>query len=257
MSRTHRRRADLAWLPRGARRTSRIIRGATWAAVGAGTVGSIALAPVAALLWKGMLVGGAGALALADRAARSALQKQLGRMAAGELPLADLDKREEGELLVVRGTIESEATLRGVLVDAEGVYRRMLFKARGSWVHEAAVDFTLVDEQNTRIRIESAGAHWLTPDRELVTYPGHRFTGDNLPPQVRHLTAGRDEVEAIERVLPVGTQVQVVGYKTTTADVTGTQRGDYRTAPQRATLRSGPDMPLVIVRLDEQAAVDD
>jgi hypothetical protein len=256
MSRTHRLRADLGWMPSRVRRTSRLIRGGTWVAIGAGTVGAIAVVPAAALLWKGMLVGGAGAAAIADRAARAALRRQLARMAAGELPLAELDKREEGELLVVRGTIESDDTLRGVLVDAEGVYRRMVFKSRGTWVHEAAVDFTLVDEQNTRVRVESAGAHWLTPDRERVEYPSRRFIRDDVPAEVQRLTAGRERVEAIERVLPVGTQVQVVGYKTTTADAMGVQR-DYRTAPQRATLRSGPDLPLVIVRLDEKHATDD
>lgn len=250
MSRTHALRADLAWVPRHARRAGRTIKAATWVAVGVAGVVGVALSPVTAFLLQGAIVGGAGAVALADRAARSALQRRIARMAAGELALAELDAREEGELVVVRGTIEAETTLRGFLVEAEGVYRRMIFRARGTWVHEAAVDFTLVDDQGTRILVQGAGARWLTPGRELVTYPGSRFVGDEAPAQIRHVATGRPTVEAIERVLPVGTQVQIVGYKTVTADATGTQR-DYRHPPERATLRSGPELPLVITRLDE------
>jgi hypothetical protein len=251
MSRTHRLGADLDWVPGHARRASRAIRGATWAAIGAGAVGAIAVtAGAAALVWQGVLVGGAGAVALADRAARSALRNRIAKMAAGELALAELDAREEGELVVVRGTIEAEETLRGFLLETHGVYRRMMFRARGNWVHEAAVDFTLVDDKGTRILVQGAGARWLTPSRELVTYPGSRFLGEDAPAQIRHVAAGRQTIEAIERVLPVGTQVQIVGYKTVTADATGTQR-DYRNPPERATLRSGPELPLVITRLDE------
>lgn len=253
MVRTHRLRDDLKWLPRGARRTSRLIRGGTWLAVAGGAIGAIAVTPLAAaVLWKLAVVGGASAVAVGEQAARAALRRQLSRMAAGELPLAELDARPEGELVLVRGTIEVEpdAALRGVLIDATGVYRRMIFEAHGTWVHEAAVDFTLVDEHGARIRIEAAGARWLTPRRELVTYPADRFTRDDASPKLRQLVAGHKAVEAIERVLPVGTQVQIVGYKTTTADAGGTAR-DYREAPQRATLQSGPELPLVIVRSDE------
>jgi hypothetical protein len=256
MSRTHRLRADLSWLPRDARRTSRLIRTGTWAAVTAGTIGAIAAVPVAAaMLWKVAVVGGAGTIALGERAARAALRRQLAKMAAGELALADVDARPEGELVLVRGTIDvdADAALRGLLVEVDGVYRRLVVEARGSWVHEAAVDFTLVDERGARIRIEAAGARWLTQHPELVTYPAARLVRDDAPAKLRELVAGRPTVEAIERVLPIGAQVQIVGYKTTTADATGTSR-DYRVPPQRATLQSGPELPLVIVRTDEPSS---
>ncbi|MBA3503682.1 MAG: hypothetical protein H0T65_25185, partial [Deltaproteobacteria bacterium] len=166
------------------------------------------------------------------------------------LALAELDQREEGELVVVRGTVEADEALRGVLIDAEGVYRRMIFRARGTWVHEAAVDFTLVDARGARIRIEAGGARWMTPHKELVEYPSSRFAGAELSSKVKQLAAGKDSIEAIERVLPVGAAVQIVGYKTTSADATGVAR-EYREAPQRATLRSGTELPLVISRSDE------
>jgi hypothetical protein len=252
MERTHRLRDDLAWLPRHARRTSRMIRGASWAAVSAGVVGAIVATPLVAIaLWKAAVIGGAGSIALGERSARAALRRQLARMAAGELALADVDTRAEGELVCVRGTIDAEpdARLRGLLVETEGVYRRLVFRAHGRWVYEAAVDFTLIDDSGARIRIEAAGARWVTPLRELVVYPGGSFLG-RVPAKVGTIAAGREEVEARERVLPVGAHVQIVGYKTTTADATGTAR-DYREPPQRATLQSGPDLPLVIVRTDE------
>ena len=169
MERTHPLRADLDWVPRRARATSRLIRGATWTTMGAALVGSIAVSPFAAFLWKGILVGGAGAVALGDKVARSSLQKQLTRMSRGELALAELDAREEGELVVVRGTIDEGDTIPGLLIEAEGVYRRMIFKTWRSWVHEAAVDFTLVDDKGDRILVQAAGARWMTPRRELVT----------------------------------------------------------------------------------------
>ncbi len=248
MERTHPLRADLDWVPRRARRASQLIRGATWTTVGTAVVGSIVISPFAALLWKGMMVGGAGAVALGDRVARSSLQKQVTRMTRGELELAELNDREEGELVVVRGTIDAGDTLRGLLIEAEGVYRRMIFKGWRAWVHEAAVDFDLVDAKGDRIRIEAAGARWLTPRRELVTYPGVRFA--DAPGRVQKVVEGKTEVEAIERVLTVGAQVQIVGYKTTSAAADGVVR-DYRMAPQRATLRSGPELPLIISRVDE------
>lgn len=248
MERTHLLRADLDWIPRKVRRSSRLIRGATWTTMGVAVGASLAVSPMAALLWKGVVVGGAGAAALADRVARKSLQKQISKLSRGELPLSDLDARDEGELVVVRGVIDQGDTLRGLLIDAEGVFRRMVFKTWRSWVHEAAVDFTLVDAKGDRVAVQAAGARWLTKNRELVTYPGIRFA--DAPSRVRAVVEGKAEVEAIERVLTIGTEVQVVGYKTTSAAVDGVAR-DYRMAPQRATLQSGPELPLAISRIDE------
>jgi hypothetical protein len=250
MERTHRLRADFDWLPRNVRRTSRLIRGATWTALGAGVVGSIAVVPAAGALWKLYALGGAGVLAASERAAHSAMRSQLAKMSRGEIPLAELDDNEEDTLVVVRGTIEVDDPLPGLLINTAGVYRRMIFKARGTWVHEAAVDFTLVDDKGDRIRVQAAGARWMTPRRELVTYPGARFAAQQVSAKVQQLCSKAERVEALERVLPAGTIVQVVGYKTREADPTGIVR-DYRRPPERAALRSGPTLPLVISRLDE------
>jgi hypothetical protein len=207
-------RVDQAWLPPGVRRTRWLVSGAVWGAGGAALVGAVVVAPVTLVLWKGFLAGGAGALVAADRAGRAVLRRQILKMSRGEIPLAELGSRDEGELVVVRGTIEATEQLRGVLLEADGVYRRMTF---GSWVHEAAVDFTLIE-----------------------------FDLPHVSPKIKALVAGKTSVEAFEHVLAAGTKVQIVGYKTSSADVSGETQG-YRLPPQRATLRSGDDLPLVII----------
>lgn len=202
------------------------------------------------VMWKGLVLAGAGAAAAGERAGHAMMRRQLRRMSRGQLELAELDARAEGELVVVRGTIASDALLRGLLVDAEGVYRRMILKPGGKWVHEAAVDFSLIDEHGEHVLIQAAGARWMVPSRELVTYPAARFARDDVPRDVRKLVSDSGTIEAHERVLAPGTTVQVVGYKTASADVTGAVV-DYRLPPQRATLRSGPDLPLVISTLED------
>jgi hypothetical protein len=252
VERTHRLRADRAWLPRRVRHSGRAVTGAIWAGAGAVVVGAVAAVPATLLLWKGMLLGGAGLAVMGERVGNALVQRQLRRMARGEVELAEVTARAEGELVVVRGTVEVEEPLRGVLVDAEGAYRRMIFSARGSWVHEAAVDFSLIDDAGHRILIQAAGARWLAPPRELMTYPATRLAHADAPPRARQLAAGRDTIEAAEQVLQQGERVQIVGYKTASTDVTG-EIVDYRSPPQRATLRSGPELPLVITRLADLA----
>jgi hypothetical protein len=232
------------------RRSGWLAAGAVWTASGAALVGAVAAAPAVLLFWHAVLAGGAGVAIAGDSVRRALFRRRLAGMARGELELASVGRREEGELVVVRGTIETHAPLRGLLVDAAGVYRRMIFQARGAWVHEAATDFSLVDERGERVLVQGGGARWMVPPREALTYPASRFDQDGIPREVRDRVrgAGDDEVEASELVLEPGTAVQVVGYKTTSPDVTGEAQG-YRLPPLRATLRSGPDLPLVITRV--------
>lgn len=229
-------------------RASRLVRTGVVAGASAAVIGAVAAVPATLLLWKGLIIGGASMAVASDRAARAMLQRQVARMTRGEIELASLSARPEGELVVVRGIVQTEAPLRGLLVEREGVYRRMLLKTRGTWVHEAAVDFTLLDSAGNYILVQAAGARWIVPQRELVSYPATRFATEHVPSELRQLTAGHSEVLAFEQVLPVGAAVQVIGYKTASADVTGDVI-DYRLPPQRATLRSGPDLPLVITAI--------
>jgi hypothetical protein len=251
MQRTHRFRADRAWLPRGVRGARTMVSGGIWASASAAIMGAVLFGgPAVYVMWKGLVLAGAGAAAAGERAGHAMMRRQLRRMARGDIELAEMSARPEGELVVVRGTVQSETLLDGVLVDVRGVYRRMVFDPGVRWVHEAAVDFTLVDERGQYILVQAAGARWMVPTRELVTYPAERFERDGVPAEVRALVRGQATVEATERVLAPGTQVQVVGYKTASADVGG-EFVDYREPPQRPTLRSGPDLPLVITAVED------
>jgi len=249
VQRTHRLRHDRDWMPAAVRRSRTIVSGTLWAGTSVALVASVVVAPATLLLWKAVMLGAAGIAVAGERAGKAVMQRKIAKLSRGEVPLAELHHRSEGELVVVTGRIEAEAPLRGMLIEAMGVYRRLVFVARGAWVHEAAIDFALIDDAGHRILIQAAGARWIVTDRERVTYPGLRFAAENMPDKVRELAAGKDTVEAYERVLPVGARVQIVGYKTAQPDATG-EATDYRTAPQRATLTSGPELPLVITRID-------
>lgn len=281
VERTHRLKDDLNWLPPSVRRTRKVVTGTVWGLTATGLISAIAIAPGwVGVLWKGVTVASAGAMVAGERIWRTMLRSKLRQLAAGEIELASLDETREGELIVVEGVIEAENTLRGVITDAQGVYRRMIFDPKHSkYVHEAAVDFALIDREGNRILVEAAGARWMTPMRELVRYPRARFDQPDTPAAVKALlhaaphvdptpqsldvsavtlgnprrgtrpdTAGT--VDAIEDVLAPGTRVQVVGYKTASADITG-HVVDYRLPPQRATLRSGPTLPLVITAVQD------
>lgn len=226
--------------------------GTVWGATSAAIVGAVAVAPAAvAVLWKGFAVGTAGLAVAGERLGQAMLQRKLKKIATGEIQLAALEERKEGELVVLEGIIEAEQTIGGVITDAQGVYRRMIFDPKGAkYVYEAAVDFALVDDQGNRILIEASGARWMTPLRELVAYPRARFDQPETPAPVKGLLRAKPLIEAIEDVLVPGIRVQVVGYKTASADVTG-RVVDYRLPPQRATLRSGPALPLVITRTQD------
>ena len=252
VERTHKLRRDRDWLPASVRRTGWLVSGMVWGGAGAAVAGAVVVAPAVLLLWKGILLGGVGAAIAGERAGHAMFRRELARLTRGEVELADVGKRDEGELVVVRGTIESAVSLTGVLRDSAGVYRRMIFAAGATWVHEAATDFALIDERGNRILIQAGGARWMAPSRELMTYPAARFDRDDVAPRVRELVRAAEEptIEASERVLTLGTTVQIVGYKTVSVDPTGEAAG-YRLPPQRATLRSGPDLPLVITSLDD------
>lgn len=247
VERTHRLKDDLDWLPPSVRRTRKMVAGTVWGALSAGILAAVAISPGAvAVLWKGFAAGAAGAAVAGERIGQTMLRRKLRKIASGQIELATLEERKEGELVVVEGVVETEETIKGVISDVQGVYRRMIFDPTGAtYVYEAAVDFALVDDAGNRILIEAAGARWMTPMRELVSYPRSRFEEPDTPRPVRALLRSKPLIEAIEDVLAPGTRVQVVGYKTASADVSG-RVVDYRLPPQRATLRSGPALPVVI-----------
>ena len=150
--------------------------------------------------------------------------------------------------MVVRGRIECAAPLTGVLVDRPAVYRRLHWRPDGRWFSEAAVDFELVDDTGHRVMVHAAGARWMVPEVEDIEYPGTRFDRDDLPTALRAGALRQGTVDAHEQVLEVGAEVQIVAHKSTTSAVDGVVT-DMRQPPQRTSLRSGPELPLVITRL--------
>lgn len=253
VQRTHKLKHDRDWLPAGVRRKSRIVAGAIWGAAGVALVGTVAIAPMSLLVWKVFAGGGLGIAVAGQRAGHAVFRRQLTKMARGEVQLAEVGTHDEGTMVVVSGTIEATAPLTGVLRDSAGVYRRMVIKSGGTrWVHEAAVDFALIGDGGHRLLIQAGGARWLAAQPEEMEYPAMRLDRDGVDGAVRQLVRANGEptIEASERILAIGTRVQIVGYKTASADATGEAQG-YRLPPLRATLRSGPDLPLVITTAED------
>ncbi|MEZ4367729.1 MAG: hypothetical protein R2939_15850 [Kofleriaceae bacterium] len=248
--RTHRLAVDRAWLPGPVRRARWTTSASIWGGAGLAIVGAIAAAPALLVAWELLVLGGIGAAVVGERAGAVAFRRGLERMTRGEVALADLGHRGEGELVCVRGRVEATETITGALHDSLGVYRRLHVAAGGDWVNEAIADFALVDAAGHRVLVEGAGARWLVEPREAMPYPVARFEREAVPANIRLQVRGTGAatVLASERMLEVGEEVQVVGYKTMTAVADGVA-ADYRSPPQRATLRSGADLPLVITRV--------
>ena len=252
VERNHRASQDRAWLPPSLRRRARRTAGAVWAGTGLAIVGTVVALPMSLVFFKLFALGGAGAAVAGQQAGQRAFRAELGRLTRGEVPLAALESTTDGELVCVRGRIDATAPLAGLLHEAAGVYRRVHLHARPHWIFEAAVDFELVDERGGRITVQAGGARWLTAPREPFVYPVERFAAlpEHAVLRERVMAAGSPRVLASERLLEVGAEVQIVGYKTVSAHVDGAVT-DLRLPPQRTTLRSGAALPLVITRVTD------
>lgn len=248
IERTHPVGRDLDWLPFGSRALGRLVTAAMFAVAGVAIVAGLVVVPIPEQLYVTGPVALLPAGFLSERARRALMRRAVARLARGEIHLAAVDAREEGELVVVRGKIVADELLPGVIHRDRGVYRRLTMTAVNQiWIHEAAVDFSLIDAEGGRIRVQGAGARWLIESQPMRTYHPQELDREGVPPVVRDLVRRSDAlIPASERVLTAGTEIEVVGYKTVTTDPTGTAT-DYRSAPQRATLRSGPRLPLVII----------
>jgi hypothetical protein len=256
LDRTYPLARDLDWLPRRVRAMRWTVAGSVWGATGLALAGMVAVAPVvAAGMWKPLGLAGVGGALLGERAGHAAYRRHVRKLARGKIDLSVLSERDEGEFVHVRGRVQAERVLAGVLHGVPGVFRRLVFLLdRKKWVHEAALDFALIDDKEERVLVHAAGARLLVPTRELIDYPASRV---ERVPSLRvpgGAWSGPDIIPASEYVLPDGAEVEVVGHKTLTPDPTGAiHTGDYRLPPQRATLRSGKVLPLIItpVGIDE------
>ncbi len=163
MSRTHRFRDDTKWLPRGVRYTKAMYTGGGLALYASASLAILAANPYLLVAWKGIGLAGFGGALLADKIGKKRFERKIKSLAKGGIPFAGMKEQENGVMVILRGHIESEETITGLLHGAEGVYRRMRFE---NWVHEAATDFILVSDDGERIPIDAKGARWLSDFRE-------------------------------------------------------------------------------------------
>lgn len=287
-------RDDLAWLPAAMGNARRRAQLKGWLVGGAlastAAVGlALALTPLV-LISKLAVLGGLGTYFAGRVAGEREFRRMLRELAKGRVPLARVEVVHDGELVAVQGRIEllddavsytasdapgpapreassesnapapgalAQASICGYLHDTRGVYRRMQFEAEGHWIAEGAVDFALIDATGGRLIVNTAGARWWVSSRERFMYPTASLaTRADVPANVQEKLANFSAFLASERVLCAGEDVVVVGYKSRSEDVGGDFAG-YRQAPLRASLTSGPLVPLVIVRVTDLESTPD
>ena len=262
LDRTHRARHDLDWLPPSFKVIRWSVAGTLWGAM-AGLLGSalVFAKPGFFVYGKGLAVLFAGGYYAGDRAAKAVLRGRLAKLAHGRLDLNKLANATDGELVHVRGRIKAENTFPAVMSEDRVVYRRVVFAIGGErWVHEAAEDFRLVDGSGENAMVQVAGAHLIAPEpkrRKIEGELSKTIIDLTLGPELRgrddlklkQSYAGygrnRGQIAAGELVLRDGDEVELVGYKTRSVDVTVQERL-ARETPLRATLRSGKDLPLLV-----------
>lgn len=248
LDRTERATRQYAWLPPSLRARRRIASGAIWAGTGALIGGAVALAPPVLGSWQILLGLGVGGGVLGDRVGSAVVRRYVSRLARGEVSLARVREQAEGEVVHVRGRVRAGVTLGGLLHGVPGVYRRIVFRCRGArWIHEAAVAFDVVDAEGAWIRVEPWGARLLAPVAELIEYPLASFAGERITPSLATVIAGHpgEAIPASELVVRDGDAIELVGHKSQIAEATG-HGGSFREPPQRALLRSGNVLPLLI-----------
>jgi hypothetical protein len=248
LDRIERASRQYAWLPPSLRARRRLATGAVWAGAGVLLGGVLVAAPPLLGSWQLLLgLGVAGGL-VGDRVGTAMVRRHVARLAHGEVALARVGDEAEGALVHVRGRVRATDTLASVLHGVPGVYRRLVLRANGArWIHEAAVAFDVVDAQGVWIRVEPRGARLLAPVAELIEYPAHALAGERVTPSLLAVIAAHTgiTIPASELVLRDGDEVELVGHKSQMAEVSG-QGGSFREPPQRALLRSGNVLPLLV-----------
>ena len=256
---------DLDWLPTHLKAVRWTVAGAIWTALG-GTL--IAFAAITKghifFVWgKGIGAVALGGYYAGDRAARAILRGRLSRIARGAADLRMLSREADGEVLHVRGRVRAKETISALLDEQRCVYRRVTLALSGQRaVHEAAVDFSLVDDSGELVTVQVEGARLLVKDPKLVPAPYEALPALQsleLPPRFAQTLAKsvqrRDQgkrhewVRAGEVLLQDGDVVELVGYKTRVADQS--VQVLERETPMRAVLRSGRELPLLISPIEE------
>ncbi|MDB4964575.1 MAG: hypothetical protein JWN44_264 [Myxococcales bacterium] len=263
LERTHLGRHDFDWLPPRYRAIRWTVAGGIWTGMVSG---------VAALSWfahfnialfgKGLAVLATGGYVAGDRAARAVMRGRLKKLAQGAVDLQRLPSEPDGELVHVVGRVRLRTPLAGFVATTErAAYRRVLISLDTyRVVHEAAEDFWLVADGSEPVLIEAAQSRllvadpnpqWYAPDSEVA----RAVEALPLPTELDRTMQRRSErrqkgkklgrVRVGETLLREGDEVEVVGYKSRTVDLTVATRLE-RDTPYRATLRAGKSLPLLI-----------
>lgn len=263
LTRTYLEKRELDWVPRELRRIRWLAVPAGIAPVGAAAGGILATMPLPAALvllasaGVYMALGGVGVSYLTDRQVlRRVLRNRVRRLAGGELDLRTLRASKDGELVHVRGTIDAGETVSSVLDPARaGVYRRIRQNVDGTRVlHEDARDFSLVDDQGERIRVEIAESRLVSSGPDLPWRDVDRATYlallDRVSPSVvpmhKVLVQSRTKMLHVGEILvPDGATIDVIGWKSRVPDFTIQERL-ARETPMRTILRGGGTLPLLV-----------
>ncbi|HZS36524.1 MAG TPA: hypothetical protein VFF06_06850 [Polyangia bacterium] len=255
VERTLRAKHDLDWLPPHLKALRWAVAGSLWTGL-AGLVAAIAVfAKYSFIVYgKGLAVLAAGGYYAGDRAARAVLRRRLHKLARGDVDLSSLKSEADGELVHVRGRVRARETLRGFLTPETAVYRRMVFAIGNErWVHEAAVDFLIVDGGGEAVLVEVTGARLVAADAKRKKLEGAQ-AGEVLALSLGtpRLEAGltikeknRAAITAGEVLVRDGDEIEIVGYKSRSVDLTVEARL-MRDTPIRTSLRAGRELPLLI-----------
>jgi hypothetical protein len=254
--RTERAKHDLDWLPPQFKALRWMVAGGLWTGLAALVVAIAAVAKYSFIVYgKGLAVLAAGGYYAGDRAARAVLRRRLHKLARGDVDLSSLKSEADGELVHVRGRVRARETLNGFLTPERAVYRRMVFAVGAErWVHEAAVDFLLVDAAGEAVLVEVSAARLIAADARRQKLEGPQAT-DVLAlshGRAASLEAGltvrqknRVQVTAGEVLVRDGDEIEIVGYKSRSVDPTVEARL-ARDTPIRTSLRGGRELPLLI-----------
>ena len=261
MERTHLLKDDLNWLPPSLKAVRWAVAGTLWTGMAAAGVVFATHAGAGAVggLYKSLAVAGAYA---GDWAARGVLRRRLGKLAHGQVELSRLKQEADGELVHVRGRVRARGALTGLLDEnASTVYRRVrLDLGEVHLIHEAAVDFSLVDEHGEMVFVQVSGARLVAaePKKQKLVSVGaqaERLLAQPWPKQANRWIEKRAKRQrkgksmptffASEFLLQEGDEIEVVGYKTRVVDVSVESRLERET-PMRATLRDGRELPVIL-----------
>jgi hypothetical protein len=182
------------------------------------------------------------------------LRRRVKKLARGEVEPPRLKPDEQ--LVHLTGHVRARATIPSLLDGRPSVYRRVIWYARG-WnggqpmVHEMAVDFVLADDHGELVHIDVSGARLITAQPKYQKLHGgpafERIRALPSPYEIdKRRTQTAKRIAVVETLLADGDRVDLLGYKSHTVDATMERLP--REAPLRATVRSGFQFPLLLVR---------